>query len=302
MSDERKINGESYEAWRAEQENSSGNDFLDAVKIGAKKLGEAGKRGAEAARERAAEIERERVKRPERELPPVREAKNSSAIKRSLIFMLLGAALLAVAIMGASFQATKNELSELKTAYDEAVAAQDTHVIEVTPEITVTDSTVREIITPAAELVTYKYFYTDIGQFEKSRSFFGITIPFASDTTVFSYSGVIGAGVDLNSMDITVDNDLKRVTVRLPQPQRLYHQFDDQSFKYFDVQTSLFTSTALGEYTDFIAALKTEQENKLAVNNEFWSNVRQNAKSVVMSLLTASGELEEYTIAVEWKS
>ena len=80
---------------------------------------------------------------------------------------------------------------------------QPTTVAEIIePEVKIDKQTVKEMVAPAGELVTYKYFYTDAGTYEKSQKFSDtdITIPFTTDKTIYTYSGTISAGIDMEEV------------------------------------------------------------------------------------------------------
>ncbi|MBO4863002.1 MAG: DUF4230 domain-containing protein [Eubacterium sp.] len=172
----------------------------------------------------------------------------------------------------------------------------------ITPEITIDKQTVEEIIAPAGELVSYKYYYTDAGSYKKSQTITDtdFVIPFTTDETVYTFSGTIGAGIDLNDVDFDVDNDRKVITVYLPEPKVLSNEIDEKSFQTYDVRRSIFTSSDLKDYTQFIGELKASEEDKLNSNREFWDQLRKNTEKTISGLMSANDQLDEYVIKYEW--
>lgn len=132
---------------------------------------------------------------------------------------------------------------------------------------------------------------------KEKKLFNKIKIPFSKDKTIFTYDGVISAGYNLKSLDIDVDNDAKQIIIKLPEARILSHQINMDSFKTYDIKKSIFTSISMGEYSEFVEALKKSQEEKLQKNSEFWNQVELNAEMSIKELLSVNGETNTYTIS-----
>lgn len=175
-------------------------------------------------------------------------------------------------------------------------------VISTTEPFYVTPSTLREVVAPAAELVSYKYFYTDADVYEKSAYVFKkIKVPFSTDKTVFTYSGVISVGVNLDDTEIEVDNDKKTIQITLDEPYIMSNQIDNDTFQAYDVKNSIFTSVNISEFVALKDALEKNQEEKLMKNDEFWKQTKKSATNTISGLINASKEAEDYTISYVWK-
>ena len=222
--------------------------------------------------------------------------KVTKTAKKNKVTLALGAvaivALIVVGVLISQLISTKKEMKNL------IVPPDDPDPVVVTPEVTVTAATLREVVAPAAELTAYKYYYTDVDTYEKSQKIWKFEVPFTTDKTAFSYSGVIGAGINLDDAEFTVED--KSITVALPKPGILYHDLDENSFQSYDIKNSVFTSTNVSEYADMLAALEERQEQKLTDNAEFWQSVKSNTETVLRGIMTASGQLDEYTIPFQW--
>ena len=226
--------------------------------------------------------------------------KVTKTAKKNKVTLALGAvaivALIVVGVLIGRVSSEKARAKDLQEQIDDLKHQQEEVV--VTPDATVTAATLREVVAPAAELTAYKYYYTDIDTYEKSQKIWKIKVPFTTDTSVFSYSGEIGAGIDLDDAEFDVAD--KAITVTLPKPDILYHELDEKSFQSYDIKNSVFVSTNISEYADMIAALKERQEQKLNDNAEFWKSVKANTETVLRGVMTASGQLDEYTVSFAW--
>ena len=74
------------------------------------------------------------------------------------------------------------------------------------------------------------------------------------------------------------------------------HDIDTGSFQTYDIKKSVFTNVSIAEYTEFIDALKNNQEERLKRNEEFWSQVALNAQTSIKELITSSGASGNYSI------
>ena len=232
-----------------------------------------------------------------------KEKKLDPALKKWLPAAIV--ALLAVIfVLGQHIVLTNRAAKEAEAAYQQALAESgaQTQVVEVEPSFKVDATTLREVIAPASKLVAYEYFYTDADQYEKSQPLFGtnVKVPFTTNQTVFTYSGTIGAGIELSKVLFDVDNDKKTIVVYLPEPTILSHELDMESLKVYDVKRSVFTRVDLEDYASMQKALMDKQEQKLLLNEAFWKNLKNNTQVLIANLITASGKIDDYTITWQW--
>ncbi len=156
--------------------------------------------------------------------------------------------------------------------------------------------TLEEILKPASELVSMKYCYTDADIYEQSKSAFGVKVPFTTDKVVFTYSGIISAGIDISEVKYQIDDTDKRITITLPEPKILSHQMNEKDFKFFDVKNSIFTETNLEDYSDLMGELKEQKEKQLSEDEEFFDSVTENTQNVLKDFLTVSDKTKDYTV------
>ena len=220
-------------------------------------------------------------------------------VKNILIIVLISLILIGIAIFVGFRIGKKKATDVIELPTGETV---ETEEVVINEEVTVDTSTIKEIVSPASELVTYKYYYTDAGTYEKDKKFgdTDIVIPFSTDKTVYTYSGTISAGIDTGEITYDIDNEKKKIIVHLPNPKILSHELDENSFQTYDVKKSIFTSSSLNDYAEFVGELKTKEEQNLNDKSEFWTSLRKNTEGIVSGLMTADERLNEYTITYDW--
>lgn len=157
-------------------------------------------------------------------------------------------------------------------------------------------STVQEIVKPAGDLVTQRYYYTDVDTFENYKEVLGAKIPLTTDRTIFTYRGIISAGIVLNQVTFEVDNEAMTIKVSLPPVFILSHEVDEQGFKAYEIKNSIFTETKIGDYSALMGQLKMKKAEELLKNEEFMTSAREEAKQVITSFLNASTLSKDYKI------
>lgn len=178
----------------------------------------------------------------------------------------------------------------------------ETETIQVNDEIVITDTTLRTAISAAQDLVAYKYYYSGAGKYEKSKKIFNkVKVPFTTDEAIYTYEGVIGAGIDVSAITFDIDHQAKKIIVSSPQPVIQYHEVNEQSFEFYDVKKAIFNRSNLKDYPELVRAIKAQQEGKLQNNQEFWNQTRNNTEVILTGLLQASGTIDDYTIIYKWE-
>ena len=156
----------------------------------------------------------------------------------------------------------------------------------------------KEILKPASELVSLKYCYTDADVYEKNKnvSVFGYDATIGTDKTVFTYDGVINAGIDISEVNYIIDNNSRTITIDIPEPEIFSHEINENSFKFFDVKNSVFIETNLEDYTSLVSDLKKKKEDYLLNDGEFMDSVKENSERVIADFLTVSENTKDYKV------
>ena len=147
---------------------------------------------------------------------------------------------------------------------------------------------VQNRITEIAELATVTYSYTELGQYESSKEFYGAKVPFTTNKFILTYDGVIKAGVDMSKAQVESEGDT--ITVRLPEAQVLSHEIDEKSVKVFNEKTSIFNPFTVEDYTAFYADQKKSVEEKAIAKGLLKEAKTQAVKAVEAALMPMTGE------------
>ncbi|MBO7661882.1 MAG: DUF4230 domain-containing protein [Clostridia bacterium] len=145
------------------------------------------------------------------------------------------------------------------------------------------------------ELATQAGYFTTVQTISKSRDVLGIVVPGTQSNYVYSYDGVIKAGIDFGEIEVSVDDLRHEITIRFPEFRILSTEIDDDSFTLYNDGANLFTSLKLEDVDRSNAELK-KAARETAIRNGILDNARTNAELLVRGFLAGMYDLSVYTI------
>ncbi|MCM1025549.1 MAG: DUF4230 domain-containing protein [Roseburia sp.] len=170
----------------------------------------------------------------------------------------------------------------------------------VEKEITISGETIRSGMENIGKLCTAEYHFTHVEQVENSREINGFTIPFTSSSFIYSYDGVITAGIDFTEILVEKDDQAKTITVTLPEATVFNTDVDQDSFQLYDEKNNIFNPIRVTDVADSFADLKNEEERK-AVEDGLLEKARANARILVENFMRGSYDVGEYQIKVQFE-
>jgi len=134
-----------------------------------------------------------------------------------------------------------------------------------------------------SEFASLTYSYTNMAEFENSKDFYGMKVPFTTKGFIITYDGEIKAGVDLSKAEVHVSGS--KITITLPGAEILSHQIDEDSLEVFDETTSIFNPLKVTDYNAFSKDQKSEMEKK-AIKKGLLTEARQKAVKAVENFVS----------------
>ena len=150
------------------------------------------------------------------------------------------------------------------------------------------------------ELVTQAGYFTNVQSSTSTRQLFGMDIPFTTSKYIYSYDGVVKAGLDFAGIEVQVDDANRTVTVRLPEIEILDVNIDNDSLKIYDESQSIFTPLHISDVNEAQIELK-EQVRQTAIDNGILEEAEKNARTIIGGFLSGTMDLKNYTIQFEAK-
>jgi hypothetical protein len=185
----------------------------------------------------------------------------------------------------------EDEINRLKTEISnrekEIQNLLDTPIIAapVAPQINL--DTIYSEIVDIGELATVEYLFTDAAKYSDSMQYNDWNIPFTEKSFVLKWNGVIKAGVILEDVDITVDEEAGKITVSMPPAQILSYIVDRDSIEVLDERDSIFNSITIDDKMKFDATTE-EAMRQRAIDNGLLDKAQKNAQDIIRRLLTAN--------------
>ena len=149
------------------------------------------------------------------------------------------------------------------------------------------------------ELATQAGYFTNVQSISDSREIFGITIPFTQKRYVYSYDGVVKAGVNFEQTSISLDERTKTLTVTIPHAEILSITVDEESFRVYDEAKNIFNTLKIGDHNQAMIAMKKEITEK-ATDNGILTNAESNAEMLITGFLRGTFPEESYSIEFQW--
>ena len=181
----------------------------------------------------------------------------------------------------------KNESVDLEEPADEVVEEQNAKL-----EIRY----LKEVIAPASDLVTTRYYYKDADSFQSYKEINGFKIPLTTDEVVFTYEGTVSLGIDFSKIVFLVDEKDKKITVDLPEVKIVANEIDFHSFVYYEIKNSIFTEQTMEVTTDLLAVLQEKTANRVMNDQELLDSVRDNAENLIRGLLNSAEYSSGYEV------
>ena len=186
-------------------------------------------------------------------------------IKKMIIFLLV-----AVMIGGIGFFAARH--TDKKNA----------------PEVRTLDieGTIRDI----GELATAEFGYTITQTVDKPSK-----LKITGSKVLYSYEGLIKAGIDFSAVDITVNKAQKIIYIKMPKAIILSNELDHDSLKVYDSKYSIFSTLTFEDINSSQANAKRTAEEE-AVNSGLLDRAGANAKTIIEQTVMSLRESDEYQI------
>lgn len=172
----------------------------------------------------------------------------------------------------------------------------------VTERVEITGETIRSGLRDIGELATEEYWFTQVQSYDstKSATLFNITfdIPLTRSKFIYSYDGVIKAGVDFTKAEVEKDDARRLITVTLPKSHILSSEIDFDSFELYDEQTSIFNPVSVSDVNDTNRTMMRSAE-KDALAKGLLERADANAETLIRNFLRGGYDVLEYAVKIE---
>jgi hypothetical protein len=146
------------------------------------------------------------------------------------------------------------------------------------------------------ELATAEYGYIISQTAEKpSKEVIGFKIPFTSSKVIYSYEGLIKAGIDFQAIKITVSETKKEIIIELPEVEILSKEVFFESLIVYDEKHSPFNKFTFKDMNLSLVDLQTTA-TEAAIENGILERAKENAKKIMEITIGYMYDLNEYSV------
>lgn len=159
----------------------------------------------------------------------------------------------------------------------------------------VSSETVEMELKNIGELATHAGYYTNVQVIKSSRQIFGVDIPLTQSQFIFSYDGVVKAGVDFAEIEISVDEGRGQIAVTLPEVKVLSNEIDLDSLEIYDESNNIFHPLNIDDVNVSLIEMQEESEAK-AIEDGLLESARENAEVLLRGMLAGFYDAQDYAV------
>ena len=148
------------------------------------------------------------------------------------------------------------------------------------PEISRT--IILERLESASELITTKYYYSEVGKFENSLDVNGWDVPLTKKFFILTFEGEVDLGVDLSKVDIKIKEN--KIQIQLPAIEILNHTIDEKSIEIYDESKNIFNPISINDYKKFATDQKEKIEKDIKAKNVY-KKAKENTIKAIQNIL-----------------
>ena len=149
--------------------------------------------------------------------------------------------------------------------------------------VTVNTEIIKDGLKEMGTLITQEYYFTQVEEYKSTER---VWIFDSKASFIFSYDGVVTAGIDCNDIEITKDDEAKIINVKIPKSNIIGVNIDHDSFKIYEEKEGLWNKLDMTKYNNSIIEFENEAKNK-AINKGIIDKADENAKTLIESFINS---------------
>ena len=120
-------------------------------------------------------------------------------------------------------------------------------------------------------------------------------LPFTQKKFIISYDGEVNAGINLEEAKVSLNDETKKIEIKIPKAEILNHVIDEDSLTIFDEKNSIFNQLEIKDFSDFRKDEMKKVEKDLETKG-FLEEADEKTKEAIVEILRINPLLEDYTI------
>lgn len=166
-----------------------------------------------------------------------------------------------------------------------------TNILNFSENKTSQATLVAEKLVELSEWTTLRYEYSNVivSRLEQSVNVFGITdLNYAETIKLIEYTGYLKAGTDMSKVEITIDEETNKISVKVPKSKILDNVVETENTRVEDLIGNIFSNYPTQVVFDEINKSKILIEEK-KINDGFLDDADKRIEELLTSFLLSSG-------------
>lgn len=159
-------------------------------------------------------------------------------------------------------------------------------------------ATIKSGLSDIAQLATEEYLYTSVETFQDQKTFKDFNIPLTKKSFIIKCSGAIKAGVDFSSIEISVDEESKIISVSIPGAKIISNEINNGSYEMLDEHNNLFNPITPVDANAAEQTIKEKAETD-AITSGILTKAEDNAKKVIAAFMNQYVAVGGYELNVD---
>lgn len=231
------------------------------------------------------------------------EEKNLKEKRETIITIAFSAimvlAIVAMVIIFAIRKASAEEVIaevEPDRVTTQKVFVEKDKIVEVEVEKEITQEVIQDGLRDMGILITEEYYFTMVENYVKSKTFMKFIT--SESAFIYSYDGVVTAGVDFNEIKVVRDKANKKILIKVPASEIQNVDIDFDSFKIYSEKEGLWNPIKMSDYNESMVELKKAAINKAEEKN-ILKRADEEASEIIENFVKSFFDKNEYQIVVE---
>lgn len=211
-------------------------------------------------------------------------------IVKSICYVIVTLAVLAVAVLFITDRVqSKRKVEESSNKVEQLLGIEE--------KVTISGEIIKESLNDIGELATQEYSFTEVETYSDQKQLKNFKVPFTKSSFVYSYDGMIKAGIDFADIEVEKDDLKKLIVVTIPESRILSKEIDLDSFQIYDEKLSVFNKLSITDFNDANQELLNKAVDK-ALTKGLLKKADDNAKKIIKNFIESTYGLSDYSVKV----
>lgn len=166
-------------------------------------------------------------------------------------------------------------------------------IVEVEVEKEVTQEMLQEGLDDMGLLITEEYYFTQVEEFKKTQTIMKYIT--TESSFMYSYDGVVSAGVDFGQIKVTKDDANKRITVEVPTADIQMIDIDYDSFQVYSEKEGLWNPISVEDYNESMVEFEAKAKQK-ALDKGILGRANDSAEGIIRNFVNSLIDTNEYHV------